>query len=469
MPTEHINVEALIQGIQLKDARLYQILQELNKGLLNVQEELFPLVFEAQRPPVVVPVLPPPTSFTFAFTPITVRLFCTEVLTAFGYEVRRGTVWETGSFVFRNNSLQADIDPLLIGTQDFMINTINVAGLYSETHTSLIITARELGRIALQSSIIDNNVLLRWDVPTSTFRILHYEAYRNGAFSGTVDSTFFSFFENVAAYYTYGIIAVDAAGNKSALAEVTVEVLTPPDFALQDTYTSQLLGPRVNVIRLPNTPSLLCCWTDQIWFDHFTVRSWTTIQQQIAAGYPIYIQPTVLTGSYEEVRDYGVVIQNTIATVTYNFNVYHPETAVIIRIATSEDGVNFTPFVAGSTIFAVSMRFMKVRLEFTNTSDQALFELYNLTFTLSVKRENDGGKVYAEYVNVNDPGTWVAFKKDFKDVESITCTTESAKEPFYAIFDFLDEPNPEGFRVYTFDSTGNRVKMWVDWKARGIV
>lgn len=463
----NVNVEALIQGIQLIDPRLYQILQELNRGVVGLQEEVFPLVIKDRIPTPTLPILPPPPTFTFVFTPISVRLSWTEVPNAFGYEIREGSNWDFATFRLRTPSLMADIDPLLVGSHSFLIRTINAVGAYSDTSTSLVISVPPIGSISLQSSVIDNNVLLKWDAPFSTFRILHYEAYKNREFSGFIDSTFFSFFENVAGSYTYGVLAVDVAGNIGPIAEVTVDVLTPPDYALQDTRTSMLLGTRVDVLRDDYVPSLIIAWTTQTWDQHFTSRSWATIQQQINAGYPIYIQPTDVDGSYEEVIDYGVVIHNTIVTVTFNFNMIVPDVVTIIKMAASLDNITYTPFTSGASQFIPEMRYLKLRLEFAGSNDKALMELYNLTISLSVKRENDGGEVNALLTDVG--GTTVFFTKEFKDVESITCTTKSITEPYYVIFNFTDVPNPVSFTVYVFDSTGNRVTRVVDWKARGII
>jgi hypothetical protein len=467
MAQDHISVEALIQGIQLDNPRLYQILQELNRGLMLVQDELFPLVLESQAPPAEVPIPVLPGSISFIFTPTTVRFNWTEVLGAYGYELRKGPSFEFGLFLFRIMSLQADIDALKVGTHEFYMKTLNSNGVFSTDSLSIVVTVPPIGTISLISTVIDNNVLLRWVAPVSTFRILTYEAYRNGIFAGNVDATFFSFFENVAGAYRYGIVSVDIAGNKGPLAETTVEVQTPPDYALQDTRVSGLNGTRVNVIRDPYIPSLIACWAPSTWEEHFVNFGFATIQAQVDAGYPIYIQPTATTGSYEEVIDYGVVIQNTIITVTWNFFVHQELTTIIVKLATSEDGVTYTPFVAGVSLYSPSMRYLKIRLEFTGTSDKALYELWNLTYSLSVKRENDGGEVNALLTDVG--GTQVNFKKAFKDVESITCTTKSVTEPYTVIFDFTDVPNPVGFRVYVFDSTGNRVSRVVDWKARGII
>jgi len=466
MATEHTDVEALIQGIQLSDARLYQILSQLNRGLMTVQEEVFPLVLESQRPPTVVPILEAPSLFNFIFTPLTVRFFWNEILGASSYEVRNGSSWDTATFMFRTNSLQADIDPVTVGTHTYLIKTLNGAGEASTDSNSLVVVVPELGSITVTVRVIDNNVLLGWPIPATTFRILHYAIDRSGVWAGNVDATFFSFFENVAGFYTYGVTPVDVAGNRGPRAEVTVEVNTPPDYSLQDTRVSNLMGTRVNVIRT-SSPSLLCCWADQTWQEHFVSRSWNTIQDQLNAHYPIYIQPGVTTGSYEEVVDYGAVIQNTIATITYNQYIHAPNTTVTIKLASSTDNVTYTPFIAGASLFIPTMRFLKVRLEFVGSSDAALLELYGLTFSLDVKRENDGGSVLANYLDAG--GTQVNFTKEFKDIESITCSTQSITEPYYVIFDFVDIPDPKFFKVYVFDSTGNRVSKQVDWKARGIV
>lgn len=469
MATEHVNVEALIQGIQLKDPRLYQILQELNRGLLYLQEEVFPLVLEAQKPPPTIPALDPPAEFTHEFTPITVRLKWSEVPEAFGYEVREGTVWDTSNFVFRINSVQADISPLTLGTHIFQIKTINSVGVYSDNPTIQNITIPPLGTITIDKQVIDNNVLLRWVPPTSTFRILHYEVKKEGTVLGLVDSTFFTIFENVAGTFTYQVTAIDVAGNRSPTASVTVEVLSPPDYALQDSRVSGLNGTLVNCLRLPKLPSILACVDPHTWAQHFERRSWTTIQNQIDAGYPIYIQPSALTGSYTEIFDYGVIIHNTIVTATWNQIIWSPgnEVAVNVKMRVSDDGLSYSAPSYGASQYFGQLRYLELTLEFVAPNDKALVELYNLTVSLNVKRENDGGEVNA--LSTDAGGTIVYFNKEFRDIESITATTKSVTEPFVVIFDFVDIPNPTFFKVFVFDTMGARVTRIVDWKARGIV
>lgn len=463
-----IDLEALIQGIQLNDPRLYQILMGLNSSLVSVQEELNPLVRQAELPPQPAPLVIAPLTFTFSFTPITVRFNWSESEFAFVYEIRKGTVWETAALQLRTPSLQADIDPISIGTHTYMLKSVNASGVYSVDSISLVVTVPIIGPITIIVEVIDNNVLLLWNVPLSVFRILNYEITKNDVVVGTIDSTFFTRFENVAGSYTYRVTAIDVAGNRGGTSDVTVSVLSPPDYALQDQRTSALGGTRVNMV-LESGPRLVGPWLSETWEDHFINNSWNTIQDQIDAGFPIYLQPSTATGSYEEVIDYGVVISNTIATITYNFNLLDPleDVVVAIKMATSTDGSSYTSFVAGASQFIPTMRYLKFRLEFAAASTKALIEVFNVTTFLDVKRENDGGEINA--LSSDSGGTTVNFTKAFKDVESITATAKSVTEPFIVIIDFDDIPNPTFFKVYVFDTTGNRVTHIIEWKARGIV
>jgi hypothetical protein len=467
-----MEVEALIQGRQIQDSRLRDAIILLNKQLERVSREVSPLVKQSLVVERGVSDLAAPTNFTCFSSGTTVRFTWDEVPFASQYEVRHGTDWDTADFKFRTSGLQGNIDPLLYGSYDYLIKTIDSRGNLSAESSSTSITVPVIAAPSINVSVIDNNVLLTWTEPISLFKIDYYLVDKSGdaATAGRVDGTFTSFFEVVAGTYNYTIRAVDLAGNIGNTASVSAVVATPPDFALQSTITSGLNGTRVNVLRRPERPSLLACWLAQTWHEHFQVhRSWLDIEDQITAGYPIYIQPTVLTGSYEEVIDYGVVISNTIATINWNSIFHTPtlSTVVLVRMATSLDGVNYSAFTNGSSQYFSQLRYLKFRLEFTSENDKALLEIYNVVINLNVKRENDGGEVNALATDVG--GTTVYFTKSFRDVDSITCTTKSVIEPFVTIFDFQDIPNPTFFKVFVFDTMGARVTKLVDWKARGIV
>lgn len=466
MPT-NVDISTLISGLQISDPRLYQALVALNDRLGDIEADLFPLVNQAQTTAAVEAALPPPVTFTSTLTATTVRFNWSEVLGASAYEIREGTVWDTASFRLRTNSLQADIDPLLEGSHTFLIKSLSTSGLYSTTVTQCVVIIPAIGTVTISKAVIDNNVLLSWTAPTSSFRILEYEIYKDGDLVGTVDSTFFTRFENVAGTYVYRVVAVDIAGNRSPNSDISVQVLSPPDYAFQDQRTSDLSGTLTNVLLQPG-PKLLASWVAETFEHHFTSRAWLSPKNQVDAGYPIYLQPSSLTGVYEEVIDYGVALQNVIATITFNTNLLTPDDPIttVVKMATSTDGVNYSAFTSGAGQFLPSLRYLKFRLEFTG-SDKSLMEVFNVVITLNVKRENDGGSIDALATDVG--GTEIFFNKEFKDIESLTATVKSTTEPFITIVKFTDVPNPTSFFVYAFDTSGNRVSKTVEWKARGIV
>lgn len=461
------DITTIIAGLQILDPKLYQALMALQNRLYNAEQELFPLVRQSQLTIAIAAAVIAPASFTFIFTPTTIRFSWTVITGATIYEIRKGTVWETASFQLRTPSLQADIDPLLTGTHTFLIKSLNSSGVYSISSTQCVVTVPTISAVSINKQVIDNNVLLSWSAPASVFNIKHYEVYRDSSLIGTLLGTFFVRFEAVAGTYIFKIIAVDIAGNRSADATASVTVTAPPDYVLQAQTLSTLNGTRVNTPLLSG-PKLLACWATELWNAHFTTRSWGDPKDQVDAGYPIYIQPSSLTGSYEEIIDYGTVLSNVAATIIYNTNLIAGTlVGVVVKMATSTDGSSYSAFVSGASQFLASLRYLKFRFEFTNVDDVSLTEVFNIQISLNVKREIDSGEVSA--LSTDATGTQVNFNKIFKDIDSITCTVDSTTEPYIVIYDFVDIPNPTGFKVYVFDTTGNRISKLVSWKARGVV
>jgi len=508
MPNQDITT--LIAGLQIEDPKLYQALMLLNERMLTVENDLFPLVRqseEAELPEL--PVLAPAT-FTFIFEPLSVELRWAPVDGATIYEVRKGTAWDTAFFQLRTTSLQADISPLPVGSHTFLLKSVTPGNSYSLDFISLVIDVPALGTPVISARTIDNNALLSWNIPTSVFAISYYNFWKNGGLVGIVRGNFTTYFEMVGGTFLYGISAVDVAGNESARGEIPVVLAIPPDFVLESIYVSNLgaldaqahgiyiekagtetplnfvfenqsgfttdpthiylaliqtSSTLVNCVREPG-PKLLACWLITNWQQHFTNRSWNSPKNQTDAGYPIYIQPSALTGSYEEIVNYGAVFPNVIATISWSTQPIVGSVAVRVLMAASTDGVTYGPMLAGASQFFASIRFLKFKLEFTGEDDHALAEFFNVTISLNVKKELDSGLVTANAGDIT--GTTVPFNKKFKDVESITLTVE-AKEPITAIYDFNDIANPVSFKVFALDSTGNRVTYPVSWKARGIV
>jgi hypothetical protein len=192
---------------------------------------------------------------------------------------------------------------------------------------------------------------------------------------------------------------------------------------------------------------------------------WQSIQDQIDAGYPIFIQPTKLVGTYERVFDFGTILNTLIINLVWNQNQIEGSTSVVSEIAYSTDNITYSSYIAARSLFVSSMRYVKVKFTFTSIDRKSLLEFYNLVINLNVKVETDSGSIIADEDDVS--GTVVTFNKTFKDINSITVSADSVT-PITVIYDFVDVPNPTSFKVYAFNAAGARVTYLVSWKARGI-
>lgn len=467
MGTVLTQVEALISDRKI-DPKLYQAIMLLNKQLHDISIQIEPLVKQSSLGTggaVTGPVAP---IITFVFTGTTVRFAWLSVSGAAQYEVRKGAVWETATLQFRTVNTSADIDPLLEGSHTFLLKAIDSSGNYSTTATQVVVVVPAIAVVAVTGQVIDNNVLLSWSTPISAFNIKHYEVYRDGVLIGIQTGTFFTRFEVVSGTYAYKIIAVDLAGNRSLdTGTINLSVIQPPDYILYATFVSTLNGIKVNCV-LSNGVLLFCVNTTETFEEHFTTRSWSSYQDAHNAGYPLMIQPAVTSGSYEEVKDFGVLLAQTIATTTWNFrNVTTPDIpGIIVKYATSTDGISYSAFTSGASQFLSNFRYLKFRLEFTNANDKGLTELWNLTINLSVKREMDGG--FGTASESDTDGTVIAFNKIFKDIDAVDVTPMTTTSAF-PVVDFDDVPNPTTFKVLMYDNAGVRITKDFRWIARGIV
>ena len=463
--TVFTTIRANIAGMQRIDPRTY----EAFKLMIDELEELFiqvnPLVAEAAAKPPgdITPDIP--LNFTASILPRSVQFNWSNTPNGVVHELRQGTVWETSTFILRTSSLSANILPLLIGSYNYLLKAISTSGTYSPAaaSTTVVITGPQAPSIT--SAVIDNNVLLKWDTPISDFIVDYYIIDRLGNEVGRAAGTFTTLFEGVAGTYTYGVTAVDIAGNRSPRGTVDVTVTAPSDYTLEATHTSDLTGTRVNV-DLVGGPQLLAIIVEETWEEHWVNNGWNTILDQVNAGFPIYAQPTAFDGYYEEVHDFGLVLEKTVISFTWASRQIVPNISAISELSHSLDGVTFSPVVIGNTTFADALRYVKFKLRFDNIDRRFLALFYNLTISITIKRDLDSGS--ADFIAADVNGTFVPFNKAFKDVESITITAEGVEDRT-ATYAFEDVPNPTGFFGFLYDVNGNRVNGRVSWKARGIL
>ena len=84
--------------------------------------------------------------------------------------------------------------------------------------------------------------------------------------------------------------------------------------------------------------------TTENWSQHFSSRSWTTPQDQINAGYPIFIQPAASSGYYEEVYDCETQLGNRQIVIDYAGSVIASTVTITTDISVSTDNITYTTY-----------------------------------------------------------------------------------------------------------------------------
>lgn len=383
------------------------------------------------------------------------------------YEIRQGNDWDTASFITRTVGLSAVIDPLLVGTYTFLIKSINSAGTYSANASSVSVTINPITGLVLTVAVIDNTVTFGWNIPTSQFAIDHYIIKKNGSSLGIAHVTFLSYIEQAGGTNTYTVQAVDVAGNISSLTSgstVLVTVQTPSDYILKLKLTDDFTGTFTDAILDRNQSVLLPVITPQTWAEHFTVNGWNTIQEQVNAGYEIYIEPAALVGSYQQTFDCGEVFSDTLIQLFISKNPIVGNVTLSYLVESSLDGISWTSQGTASSVFiSDSFQYLRITITGTGDDDKSLLEITSFIVELFIRTLLDSGS--ANIFGDDVGGTLVDYNVAFQDVVSIT-VSPSIVQPMYLIVNSFDL---SGFHVSAFDASGNRIDTTIDWKAVGVL
>jgi predicted phage tail protein len=355
------------------------------------------------------------------------------------------------------------------GVRRFYVAAVSLSGdVGSAGFVDVTVTAPTAPII--RQEVIDNNVLLRWTDSTATLPIVYYELRRGATWAagtpiGTKQGLFTVVFETVSGLYTYWVAGVDSAGNVGTPASVSAQVNQPPDYLLRANVDSTLNGTKTNLAVNGTSGLLATVNTTETWQDHFSSRGWSTPQDQIDAGYPIYALPSTTTGSYVEEFDFGAILAGTKITSTLTSQaVYGTVTVAPTLSVKTASGDPYTDYTNQDSIYATNFRYVKVTYAFTSTGNDDLLNISALNVRLDVKLRSDTGTGTANAADVG--GTTVNFNVAFIDVEGIS-VTPSGTTARIAIYDFVDAPNPTSFKVLLFDTAGNRVSGAFSWQARG--
>lgn len=384
------------------------------------------------------------------------------------YEIRKGLNWNTADRITITTERRAILDPILVGTHTYLLKTLSINNVYSNDTASVSIIIPPIGTFTIAPQTIDQNVLLYWSAPTSTFDIDHYTITKGGVEVGRVSATFVAQVELVGNLYRYGITAVDIAGNTSPTSFVEVSVSGPKDFVLQSQFDANLNGTKVNAFKIVSKNVLLLpVKLTETWRQHAVNNSWTKPSQQVAADYPYYAEPGNVTASYKETFDMGAIYPASIISTSWNANILDGSFNIGVSTRVSDDNISWSSAQVGVNIFVESVRYIETTMTFTGADARSLMDFFNLHVAVSVKETMDSGEIDCIASDVN--GTVVAFNIPFRDVNSITLSTKTTTEQFTTVYRFTDVPNPVSFSIFVYDSSGIRVAKRVTWKARGII
>ena len=454
-----------------------------------------------------------------------------------GYEVRQGSTWSTAQQITIVKATSYGLGYIEPGVQTFLVRALDTSGNLSTNTASVTVTLSAPTAVTVTQEVVDNNVLLRWTESTATLSIRHYIVRRGATWAGateigTVAGRFTAIFETLAGAFNYWVAAVDLAGNVGTPAFVTAQVSQPPDYDLKYNQDSAFAGTRSNFV-FENDVQVTPVDTAETWQAHFTSRGWSTLQDQVNAGFPIYAMPSASSGSYEEEIDYGTVLASTKITATLTFNTVSGTVTATPTISVKKlAGDPWTNYAGLASVFVTDFRYAKIRYDFTSTGGDDLITVTGLNVRFDVKLRNDantlavfpaqsatysrtgttitvtftahgrvtgqrvdldftsGAAVDGEYVitshtantftvesaasgttsgNVTiDPnGTPTLFGVPFVDVQSITLSP-AGTNPSIAVYNFVDVPNPAGFKVLLFNTSGTRIAGTVGWSAKGV-
>lgn len=362
--------------------------------------------------------------FDVAFYKITYTKLVNSVSTVITSQVKGNTI-----------TLPAD----WVGNRSFTVKTVDILGNESSGYVANIEKVAPNPVTDYRAQIIDNNVLLYWTLGEKTSlpiaHVLIKRSQSGGTWEtatviGTKSGEFTSISELSGGDYIYWLAAVDTDGRESAHVEIPASVSQPPDFKFIAEFISSSSG-TYNNATIYAGDIILPVNTTETWQSHFTSRSWTTPQDQINAGYPIFIQPGTISGFYEEVFDTGSILASSQITLETIETDIVGSTQSVASMFVSTDGIVYTP-AEGRRSFATNFRFIKVRLDVTQNSVGSIRKVSGLRIRLDSKQKSE-----ADYVQVPSTGKIVNFDGEFVDVQSIILTP-SASTPVISVYDFKD-------------------------------
>jgi len=388
------------------------------------------------------------------------------------YEIRLGSDWSTGIVLVTDlASSSFQYVPSSSGTQIFWINAIDSFGTIGTTpvSTSLVVNAPVIpNNPGLISTIIDNNIILTWTMEAGTYAIDYAEIrkgldYDTAVTVGRVNGTFATFFETTMGSYKYWVVIKDLLGISSTPVGIYCVISQPPDYVIYSDQNLDNSGTLTNYLVSDNI-SYVPVNTTETWEEHFTTKSWGSPQDQVAAGFPYFLQSGLTSGSYDQTIDYGALISNTKITIAVTKTTLVGNVTVTPTISVSADESTWVDYSGVYEVYASNFRYVKINLSF-DTSDGGLLQIDNINIRLDVKQTTHVASV--DVIDTTGDGTEITFASlgvipvaiigSPTGVAPYTCNLSN--DPITVLINFVSIPNPLYFKVLAYNKSGTRVSV----------
>jgi len=248
----------------------------------------------------------------------------------------------------------------------------------------------------------------------------------------------------------------------------------------------------------------------ETWEDHFINNSWTTIEDQLLAGWGCYLQPFASEASFSQVFDLGteVGVGRVLAEVDYT-DLAVPrfvdpplsvmpgfDQALVIETSLLSTGP-WVPLEFGNNSYASGFRYVRVSATLTEVATlppgfpagYALGQFSQVAVQVSVQEKSEAGR--ARLLLSDDEGTFVALTQDFSLLYQVSAQPVSVSAPQVVVVlhdftDFLSDDDGswsdrrffdwqagqtlpiEGFYAKSFDLSGTRTTTTVTWSVTGV-
>lgn len=205
---------------------------------------------------------------------------------------------------------------------------------------------------------------------------------------------------------------------------------------------------------------------DETWEEFFQRNAWDNPQDSVNAGKDSYWSGNANTARYEEIINYGAILAATSVTATMTTQQLSGATTITPSVGYKKNWADAWTMVPGvASIVAVDFQFVRVLYDFATSDLNCLLKIAALNIKISSKAKNDSGSSVS--IATDAGGTVVNFNTEFIDINSLTVTPKGTT-PIIAIYDFVDIPNPQFFKVLLFNTSGSRVTAEFSWTAKGV-